>query len=783
MGWIFFCYFYLKHDLYNCDHTFTTMKFKLLFLLLYPIVSIAQDYPLLQAEERAYLFHIVKKSPILDQNIGRFFDYQGPEILHTNGEIHYDSIEEIIITHPEKLLIRSEEISKSPIGLIAEAANKMAIWELNKALLENRKKKENQSEHLRQEYLKFEGYLIRRLPDNAFKEKDGFKELHPKFNNAFNPSLSLEDKIALLESFRYLDQEDILISLNAINFATNTYVEQRSYEIFQSLGGRADYFRNLLVAAGDGSNTSGLLNEREKDEKGRWNKGLPKAVGLFPYQLSIQDTEIKKGKTVKKIEPYRITSNTFQTAGSNRLTNLHFDVWGYNDVKQTTVVIEKDGKSYRLFGSGSTRFLSPDSSFVGTGTFQNIIDDLEFNKIGKLNDMIYGKKGFDYWIAYNEKKRDETLLKIEKAEKSHSDLGYTPIKTSSRTSRKVKKDRRKSKQLKDYQPTTNSNQKKRRSSQNTIVSLYGQWEAYKAKIVELEKQKEEANDLLGKYQFRLDHYKRNFGYFPLTYEEKDGLYTFSDSTTFDIMTQEFVFPSTKDTSAFEVRLIAIPGSSLSDLADEVMLHINVAGAVPKYDARLQLKLNDAFASDSYDLTQPLLSDKDSVAMRLFFEGLLDKKVDFTLINRGNGIGEWNGSRVVKADPQIQEDAYPGKNAEERIAAKSREEYAALRLSEVMIILGREIVLEINSYTDPVQSNVHVKDEALKNQMIANDWSKNEMLSALRTLSILRQLKNEVNTLAGKYLTRVEAKIVIDRFNKAVSKSKISVGKSSMKVKI
>lgn len=758
------------------------MNIKLLLLLLLPFISSAQDYPLLKAEERAYLFHIVKKSPILEQNIGRFFDYQGPEVLHTNGEIHYDSIEEIIITHPEKLLIRSEEIAKSPIGLIAEAANKMAIWELNKSLLENRKKKDNRSEHLHQEYLKFEGYLLPGLPANAFKEKDGVKALHPKFENAFNPSLSLEDKIGLFESFRYLDQEDILISLNAINKATNIYVNQRAFEIFQSLGGRADYFKNVLVAAGDGSNTSGLLNEREKDEKGRWNKGLPKAVGLFPYQLAIKEYTVKK-KTSKNIEPKRITNNTFETAGNNRLTNLHFDVWGYNDVKQTTVVIEKSGKSYRLFGSGSTRFLSPDSTYGGGGTFQNIIDDLENNKIGKLNDMIYGKKGFDYWIAYNEKKRDETEAKIEKAEKSHSDLGYSPIKTNSKTSRKVKKDRRKNKTLKDYQPTTNSNKKKKKSSQNTVVGLYGSWESYKSKIKELEIQKEESMDLLGKYQFKLDYYKSQFGIRPLSFEEKDGLYTFSDSTTFDLHTQEFVFPSTLDTSVFEVRLIAIPASCLSDNADEVMLHINVAGAVPNYNARVQLKLNDVFESDKYDLAAPLLQEKDSVAMRLFFEGLLDKKVDFSVINRGCGIGEWNGSQVVKSFSQTEEESYPGADTKERMQMKAVAQYSDLRLSEVMINLGREIVLEVNSYTDPVQSNLKLTDESLNSQMIANGWSKNEMLSAMRTLTILRKLRNEVNTLAGKYLSRTEAKIVIDRFNKAVSKSKISVGKSSLKVKI
>ena len=107
-------------------------------------------------------------------------------------------------------------------------------------------------------------------------------------------------------------------------------------------------------------------------------------------------------------------------------------------------------------------------------------------------------------------------------------------------------------------------------------------------------------------------------------------------------------------------------------------------------------------------------------------------------------------------------------------------YAQLRFSEVFIDLGREITLEINSFTDPVVSNVTVNDPEINNQMAQNKWSKNEVLSAMRTLTILKQLKEEVNTLAGQYLPRTEAKIVIDRFNKEVSKARVSIGTTSIK---
>ncbi|MFT6281178.1 MAG: hypothetical protein ACJA0U_001303, partial [Salibacteraceae bacterium] len=105
-------------------------KFYLLIVLFLSFNSTAQINEGLNPEERAYLFHIVKKSPILDNNFGRYFDYQGPEITFPNRTINYDSIEILIINQPDLLVIRKEEIAKSAKGLIAEAANKMAIWEL-----------------------------------------------------------------------------------------------------------------------------------------------------------------------------------------------------------------------------------------------------------------------------------------------------------------------------------------------------------------------------------------------------------------------------------------------------------------------------------------------------------------------------------------------------------------------------------------------------------------------------------------------------------------------------
>lgn len=746
---------------------------KIYFLLLFTCFSFtlqSQTDENLTSVERAYLFHIVKKSPILEMNMGRYFDYKGPNILFPNKSINYDSIETLIINKPELLIIRKEEISKSEKGLIAEASNKMAIWELNKLLLAKREG-EKELEPYQTQYEVFENILIKNLPPSALKSRDGKAVPNRKIFNLLDPSLSFDDKNAFVGSFHFLSKTEKLVTLKAINKTINEFVEKRSFQIFKALGGRADVFKNILVAAGDGSTTTGILEEREKDEKGRWNKGLPKAIGLFPYQIEMVQKEDGRGK---KIEPARYAVYDFETVGGNKMTNLHFDVWGYNSKKQTTVVIEKGGLSYPLFGSGQTRFLSPDSNFSDGATFQTIINDLEFNRIGKLNNMIYGRKGFDHWIEYNEKKKDQTELKIIKHEKSFSDLGYTPIVTKNKMSRKTKKLKKyadPNKQI-DYQPITKSNKKEKRKEQNEIVGLYKLFDDYKAQIKVLKEQKQEALDLMAIYKRKLDYFKQLIGLKWATFEVENGLYTFQDSSTFDMYTQEFRFKESEKPEHFEIRLLAIPESCLSSLADEVMLHVSLIDAVPNYNSRIQLELNDVFASDQWGLSQPLFQESDSVSVRQFFEALMDKKMEFSIEANGNGIGFWNGAKVVKSFQTKEQKSYTGDRMDST--------YLRLRKSEVYVTLDRMVKLEINSYTDPVISNIKIEKSNVIDLMKKYSLTKNDVLSTYRTLTILRKIKSELNLLAGNYLTREEAKVVIDRLNRQIDKTKINVGSTSIK---
>lgn len=736
------------------------MRIFLFILLSFSTSLCSQEDYFLTPQDKAYLYHTVRKSPILERNIGRYIVYTGPEIILPNGTINYDSTELIIINNPSYLTIYSDEIRKAPKGILAEAANKQAIWELNKTLHAKRQDK-LEAEGLSESFKQFEKILYGKLPEVAYKTKNDERYLHPKIWTIFNPSLALNDKIAMLENFNALSLEDKKAILDAGNYAINKWVENRAYTIFTKLGGEADIFINILTAAGDGSSTSGLFEEREKDERGRWNKGLPKAVGLFPYITHIKPSKSNKSKL--KLKPLHYSSTIFETAGHGKKTNIHVDVWGYNSEKQTTVVIEKLGKTYPLFGSTESRFLSPDSTFNGQGTYYTLINRVKAD-IEVSEEKISGRRGYDYWIAYHEDRKKDKLLDIDKIEKELDGIRRNKFTTNE----------------KKYK--TRSYRRKRKKRQDKLLDYYAQLSAIKQKIAALKEKKQAVLDVIQRDNLKLNHMLDLIGRKWVPYIEKDGLYIYEDSATFDLYTQEFQFPASKEKVPFEVRLIPIPYSHVSDQLDEVMLHVNMTDAIPNYEAKIQLALIDVFDSDNYKLNTSLFKPSDSIAVMEFFEAMLNNDLELKVIPRASGIGKWNGFKTVKDPDPVTMLSYPGDTKEEQQQEKNDTIFKRLRVSQIEINISRKIELLVNSFTDPVKSNFKTPSKVVSDLEKEYKLSKNEVLSIYRTYQILKTLKEELNILAGDYLSREDAKIVIDRLNKAIDKSSIYVSKYSLKFK-
>ena len=746
-----------------------------LFIITRLSIGFGQDQAGLPIETRAYLFHIVKKSPILENNIGKAFEYTGPIIKLKDGKLNYDSIEVLIINEPALLIVRNEIIATSPKGLIAEAANKTAIWELCKQIQKVLDGKDKGDSPLINSYL---DYFFDSIPKNIIRGKIYDELLKPTTSPIFQTNLSLIDRLTLLEFIGIKDKLEQKQLLDAQNFAINQVIRDRSFTIFKALGGFATDFENILFACGDGSYTSGLLEERDKDEYGEWNKGLPKAIGLFPYDIDV------KGTKKQELETKRICSRWLETVGKDKQTQLHFDVWGYNSSKQTTVVIERKNYQYHLFGSEKTRFLSPDSTFSKGITFQRIINDLDNFTFKSLKNEIEGKNGLNEQIKTTQREIRETLLLIKEQESNYSNLERDNYKTKKKPSRKMRKLKKKNKNggPLDLQPTTKSRRSAKSKKQTQLINLYEQYDELQALEEELISNR---SPLLEEYLAKkklIEYYKNKMGENWIDYTEKDGLYTYTDGATFDLYTQEFTIPPTKEKELFEIRLISIPEDFEGENSDEVMLHISKIDALPYYDADFQLKLEDRFEPDSYNFSQVIFTKVDSSLLKLLFEEFKKNNLPFVLQLQANGIGIWNGETVIRDEKQNEMISYPGASNEEKLLSRQSITFKQLRYSNLSIKLSRSLNIRINSFTDPVASNLSLKDLKLEEFTKEYQLTKNEVLSALRCISLLQKLKEDLSYQATNYLTQSDSKKFIDKLDGAIQKSKIQIGNVYIRIK-
>ena len=746
-----------------------------LFIITRLTIGFGQDQADLPIETRAYLFHIVKKSPILENNIGKAFEYAGPTIKLKDGKLNYDSIEVLIINEPSLLIVRNEIISTSTKGLIAEAANKTAIWELCKQIQKVLDGKDKGDSPLINSYL---DYFFDSIPKNIIRGKIYDELLKPNTSPIFQTNLSLIDRLTLLEFIGIKDKLEQKQLLDAQNYAINRTIKERALTIFNALGGKVTDFENILFACGDGSYTSGLLEERDKDEYGEYNKGLPKAIGLFPYDIDVKGT--KKQEIVAK----RICSRWLETVGKDKQTQLHFDVWGYNSSKQTTVVIERKNYQYHLFGSEKTRFLSPDSTFSKGITFQRIINDLDDFTYKALKNSIEGKGGYNLQIKNVQKDISETLRLIQEEESNYSDLHKTDYVTKKKPSRQMRKLKKKNKNggPLDLKPTTKSRRNAKSNKQTELIELYERYDELQGLEKEL---MEDRAPLLEEYVAKkklLDHYKSKMGENWMSYTEKDGLYTYADGATFDLYTQEFTIPASKETEPFEIRLISIPEDFEGGSSDEVMLHISKTDALPYYDSDFQLKLEDRFEPDSYNFSQVIFTKVDSSLLKLLFEEFKKNNLPFVLQLQANGVGIWNGENVIRDEKQNELTSYPGATNEEKLLSRQSTTFKQLRYSNLSIKLSRSLNIRINSFTDPVASSLSLKD--LKLEELAKEYklTKNEVLSALRCISLLQKLKEELSYQATNYLTQSDSKKFIDKIEGAIQKSKIQIGNVYIRIK-
>jgi hypothetical protein len=292
------------------------------------------------------------------------------------------------------------------------------------------------------------------------------------------------------------------------------------------------------------------------------------------------DDVLDKEKNRTNIVVKQVTQKQFSTA-SDKQTVVHLDVFGYHPERQTTVVIQKGGNSYVLYGKNEHRLVSPDSTYGEGVTHWRLMYNLEHFYIANLKEDLYGKRGYEYQIDLYEKKIQKTLYKIKVTEHKLDILRHTPEGKPKIKKKKIKK---KNLGLSDQagqgHPTSAMSKldKKKNIQQNILVQLEGDLSSQKATLKKLKEDMEKAYDNLVICETKLDLMKKNMGYIIMEFEQENHLYTFKDGATFNYLTQDFTFPAGGREESFQVFHIAFGKEVFDEKADEnfVQLHVSTS---------------------------------------------------------------------------------------------------------------------------------------------------------------------------------------------------------------
>ncbi|MCB9224718.1 MAG: hypothetical protein R2780_07230 [Crocinitomicaceae bacterium] len=589
----------------------------------------------LSGEQKAFFYNIARRTEILKPELLHLFEFTDslPYINDTLPDYKY--VEREVIKDKEKLVLHTDQMARKPNGLVSDLATHFALWELS-AVLKFRNSDHEMHEWIKPRLRQFEKYAIEKMPLTAVEKltSGNFVVRKPVFGY-FEPSLQTSDKMAGLLNSGF-SQNDQMLILNAIAHAEEKYIRIRSKEIFEMLGGQCEDYENYISAAGDGSGYSSL----EGGIFTPYNQSLPDDKGMFTFNVvsriqkkTYEETHAKRPKPdITYLAVEEVVSREHRTI-VNKNTVVHFDVYGYHPERQTTIAIQKGGASYILYGKNEHRLLSPDSTYGEGTTYWRLMWELENVHIAKLNEALYGKRGYEYWIDVYEKKIEKTLLLIKKTEYKLDELRHKPEgKTKIKKKKFNKKNLGTSDQAGTGHPTSalSKNDKKKNIEQNRLIHLNTQLENEKQKLKELKYEMEVAYFILQDYKTLLDKMQKHLGYLFMDYEQDGEIYTFNDGATFNYATQDFTFPPSDRQESFMIYHIAFGKTVFAKTVEESFVHMQLSSSEPKekYTYRKIVSLTESTVA---------LSRSDSIQQMEIFRYMLDKDLPMELTIYGGGV--------------------------------------------------------------------------------------------------------------------------------------------------
>lgn len=751
------------------------MRLTLLFILSIILFKINYSQNLmLSAEERAYLYHVAEKSPTLKRNIGDLFNYKSEPIYFKFKEkgrldsiINFDSIEQKLIYEPSLLEINTYEFSNIENGLLAELASKLALQSLYREL---KRKDEVKTEGISNKvYIQFIDTLTAYLPNKAIRYRNEKNEPISKVIELLDPNYSFFERanqLKELSSFKLVEQQQIM---NAIFKATQVYIQVKGLEYYKNIGGK-DEFYSYLQAVGDGSSTSGLLNERELITEGKKAIGKPKGIGLFTYET---DFKTQKGNH-QVLTPKQSVSNDFNAIEKD-LTNIHLSMWGFNKRLQTTVVIRNKDSVYLLYASKISKELSPDTTFGAGSTIHTIIHKLENKSIPDLDELINGKTGLKFKLEEAKEAKALNLMKIKETE--------FELKSGSQKNHKLKKKNKVVTRENGGAMVANTKGEIKRL-QNKLANLINRQAQIEKILANAEADLREEEERLQRFRDRLSELKGYIDGKQLTYTKFGYIYTFADGCTFNSYTQNFKIPANLKIEDFSIRLITIGPNAMSERVDEIQLLSNVTRGIPEdiTPHPFELSFNDVFDTDKYKLKDFYINETERFELsKLLYQSLiLKKQILFDV--KGQGVGKMEKGKLIPSTAKELE-AYPGESREEQELAKQQTQFKQLRSTSLKFSENEDfIVLNIESFTDPVKSNFSKKNIAVQPIKEKYQLTENQTLSIFRSYTVLEKFYGELLRAANFHFEGKEKEKLLSTLKKTFEKTNLITGEKKINAK-
>lgn len=653
----------------------TVKSVPLLFVFSGALTFGQQSWSEFTGEEKAFFYRVSRETALLRPELFHLFVFTDTLPLLNDTLVDYDSVERAVVRDSSLLEIHRPQFARKSTGLISDLACRFALWELNNMLNVNYSE-DTVHHHFRSKWKAFEHRVAAALPQIAFiKNNLGEYVVSTAVKRYFGSTLQPVDQLAALSGSGF-GQNDQLLILNAIGYARERYVDERSKEVVSILGGHDEGYRDLLSAVGGGGGDVPLEGRIATP----YHQKLPDERRLFRFHV-VRRTAAEKHlpKTEQKRTPQsdahyleiaRVHEETVSTR-PDLSTVVHVDVQGVHPERQTTVVMERGEAAYLLYGNDKNRRVSPDSSYGKGATYHRLLWELEHVHIAAMNELIHGKRSYTYRIKFLEKEIKSTLLAIKETEYRLDELRHRPEGKP-----KMKKKKRKRNTGISYQPSghplsaPSKKDKQLNKQRNQLLRLNAQLTAEKRLLNQLKEEMERAYFTLERYLYLRDRLQKQLGREIMSYVSEGDCYTFSDGATFNWATQDMTFPKDEKEEPIKIRHITFGKSVFDPSIAPSLVHFNISHSF-EGQRYIHKKVVDHFV-DSLEATS-----SDSLQIMELFRILSkeDRPLEMHLL-AGGILGECDGIyfRDTSVTAAVQRDSILPQNAWEYRATKADKVY-------------------------------------------------------------------------------------------------------------